>query len=77
MFFCKLLGFIQIFYFKTLGFPQLDSLLDIKNRFGPGFAHMHMDRLVIIAVECKTKPILFKNQRHLANIGPISRICNQ
>jgi hypothetical protein len=62
--FGKTLGFIEIFDFKTLRFPQLDFFIHIKNRLSPGPAYMDMNRFMVIAIECKTKTLLLEDQRH-------------
>ncbi len=68
--FGKLLGFGKIFYFEPLGFAKFDLVLHIKNCFGPSFAHMHMNRSMVIAVKCKAKPLLFKNKRQRPLVNP-------
>lgn len=62
--FGKLLGFREILHFKSVGFTKFDLVLHIKNSFGPSFAHMHINRAMVIAVKCKAKPIFFKNKWH-------------
>jgi len=62
--FGKLLCFIEILYFESLRFSQLHFSLDIENCLCSCFAHMDMNRAMVIAVKCKSKTIFFKNQWH-------------
>jgi len=61
--FGKPLGSIEILDFKTLGFTQLDFIVHIKNRLRPASILFGKARLMVIAVECKTKSLLLENQR--------------
>ena len=64
--FGKLLCFIEILYFKSLRLPQLHFSLDIKNGFSSRLADMDMNRAVIIAVESKTKSVIFSKTKGIS-----------
>ena len=68
VFFCKFLCACKISDLESVRFPQLYPVLNIKNRFRPGFPNVHMNWSVIVAVKTEFEAILFKNNRHGLNI---------
>ena len=46
-----------------MGIPKRDLVRQLENRFAAAISHMHVDRLMIVAVEEETKSISFENPR--------------
>ena len=68
VFLCKFLCACKISDLESVRFSQLYTVLNIKNRFRPGFPNVHMNGPVIVAVKTEFETILFEDNRHGGNI---------
>jgi hypothetical protein len=62
----KLLGLGQVAKSETVRFPQFDTLRDLEDRFGTGFDHVNMNRLMVVTIKCETESVLFEDFGHFA-----------
>jgi hypothetical protein len=54
--------------FQSSGFAELNGIFHIENGFTIAFPDVHMNRSVVVAVECEFESIFLEDQRHDGNM---------
>ena len=60
----KLLGLRQIIESEPVRLPQFHAVSNIKDCLGARLHNMHVNRLMVIAVETEAKSVFFEDFRH-------------
>ena len=66
---CKGLGLRQILHFESLGFAQLDTVLNGEYRFTATMSNMDVDRTMLIAIEEEQESVLLEDLRHVLSLA--------